>query len=261
MAASTLRTADYLNARGDLRIRTAIVSVARKEGLVTEYDHEKEMVVPGIATVMRLCGVNMLSTGGTYKKLEELGGGTDLVQISEFAKPAKAVALLRKLGAGEAEIADVLATEEILDGRVKTLQLPVYAGLLADKTNPKHMETLARLGIAPIDVVICNLYRFLERQSIEEIDVGGVTLLRAAAKNYMNVLPVPSVEDYQAVIKELNTGKQVSLALRERLAAKTFRLTSAYDQAIGEWIAEKVRIRLEKPVTVMIQNMQITGHP
>jgi phosphoribosylaminoimidazolecarboxamide formyltransferase/IMP cyclohydrolase len=142
---------------------------------------------------------------------------------------------------------------EILGGRVKTLHPAVHGGILARRT-PEHLAELAGHGIAPVDLVVCNLYPFAatvakpgvtEPEAIEEIDIGGVTLLRAAAKNFESVTVVCDPADYAAVLREAEVkakaeAKPLNLSLNRRLALKAFRHTAAYDAAIATWLSGTV---------------------
>ena len=131
----------------------------------------------------------------------------------------------------------------MLDGRVKTLHPKVAGGILAIRGRAEHMRALAEHGIAPIDMVVVNLYRFEEvaaragaplEELIENIDIGGPTMIRAAAKNYQDVAVVVSPDDYSAILEELRAGGgDLSLATRWRLAKKAFRTTADYDSAIS----------------------------
>ena len=141
-------------------------------------------------------------------------------------------------------VSELTGHPEMLDGRVKTLHPAIYAGILADRSRPAHLEQLAEHGYAPIDIVACNLYPFAATiespgasldDAIENIDIGGVTLLRAAAKNYASVLPVVDPDDYDAVIARLREKSDDS-EWRRRLAAKTFRHISSYDSQIAGYL-------------------------
>jgi phosphoribosylaminoimidazolecarboxamide formyltransferase/IMP cyclohydrolase len=199
-------------APGDVQVRRALLSVSDKRGLV---DFARGLTGLGIAIV---------STGGTARELADEGIQTQSVE-------------------------DYTGFAEILDGRVKTLNPRIYAGLLAVRSDHEHVETLNRLGIAPIDLVCVNLYPF-ERVSaqrpvddeevIENIDVGGPTLIRAAAKNHPFTAVVVSPESYDAVLEELgSSGGRLSSRTRETLAAEAFAYTARYDATISRWFAER----------------------
>ncbi len=185
--------------------RRALLSVTDKSGLAD------------FAGALSRKGVELVSTGGTMKALE--AAGLPVTSVSA-----------------------VTGFPEILGGRVKTLHPHVHGGVLADKDDPSHMKTLKEHGIAPFDVVCVNLYNFAEaarkglglKAAVEEIDIGGPTLLRASAKNFHSVLVVPGTVYYDRVLAELDSG--FSLALRKVMAAETFRLVSAYDAMIADYL-------------------------
>jgi phosphoribosylaminoimidazolecarboxamide formyltransferase/IMP cyclohydrolase len=194
-----------------LPIRRAILSVTDKSGLVE------------FARFLSDAGVELVSTGGTRKKLAEAG------------LPVKSVS-------------EVTGFPEILGGRVKTLHPHVHAGILADKDNPEHLETLETLGLAPFDLICVNLYNFAQarargldlKAAVEEIDIGGPTMLRASAKNFHSVLVVPGVQHYPRVMQELSANAmQAPLPLRKDLAAETFKATAAYDGMIADYLGSK----------------------
>ena len=190
-----------------LPIRRAILSVTDKTGL-TDF-----------ARFLADRKVELVSTGGTQKTLEKAG------------IPVTAVS-------------DVTHFPEILGGRVKTLHPHIHAGILANKDKEDHLATLKELGIAPFDLVCVNLYDFagaVERnlsleQAVEEIDIGGPCMLRAAAKNFHSVLVVPSPEWYPAVEEELAHDGTVSLEFRQKLASRAFDATSRYDALITSYL-------------------------
>jgi len=197
---------------GEVRIRRALLSVSDKRGLVD------------FARGLQELGVEILSTGGTARELGEAGIETRSVE-------------------------DYTGFPEILDGRVKTLNPRIYAGLLAVRSNPGHMSTLGEHAIEPIDVVCVNLYPF-ERVSnqrgaedhevIENIDIGGPTLIRAAAKNFPFSAVVVRPESYDAVLDELRRSDgRLSEPTREALAMEAFGYTARYDAAISRWFSEK----------------------
>jgi len=185
----------------------ALLSVYDKTGLV-EFGR-------GLAEL----GFELVASGGTARALSQAGlSVTQIDQITGFP--------------------------EILGGRVKTLHPAVHGGILARRT-PEHLAELENHGITPIDLVACNLYPFVETvrrpdvteaQAVEEIDIGGVTLLRAAAKNFESVIVVCDPADYEGVLNALRSG-EVPLDERRRLALKAFRHTAAYDAAIANWLA------------------------
>ncbi len=198
----------------DLRkIHRALLSVSDKSGLVD------------LARTLAGLQIELISTGGTRKSLAEAG------------LPVK-------------DISEVTGFPEILDGRVKTLHPRVHGGILAIRDNPEHQATLQAQGIAPIDLVVCNLYPFeatLARPGsrhediIENIDIGGPSMVRSAAKNYHDVAIVTDPIQYPAIIEELRANRgSLSLHTREHLAAVAFMRTAAYDSAITTYFASRV---------------------
>jgi phosphoribosylaminoimidazolecarboxamide formyltransferase/IMP cyclohydrolase len=201
-----------VSAPGDVRIRRALLSVSDKRGLVD--------FARGLAKL----GVEIVSTGGTAQELE--GGGLEVRAVEDYT-----------------------GFPEMLDGRVKTLNPRIYAGLLAIRSEPDHVETLNDHDIEPIDLVCVNLYPFEavsqrrgvdERDVIENIDIGGPTLIRAAAKNHPFTAVVVTPESYDAVLEELRQNDGLlSARTRESLALEAFALTARYDAAISRWFAER----------------------
>ena len=190
-----------------LPIRRAILSVTDKSGLVE------------FATFLTSRGVELISTGGTQKALEAAG------------LPVTAVST-------------VTGFPKILGGRVKTLHPKIHAGILANKDEPQHMQTLAEKGIRPFDLVCVNLYDFagaVERhlsleQAVEEIDIGGPCMLRAAAKNFHSILVLPSPQWYTAAMEELEKDTTVGLEFRQIMASRAFEATSRYDALITSYL-------------------------
>ena len=190
-----------------LPIRRAILSVTDKSGLVE------------FATFLTSRGVELISTGGTQKALEAAG------------LPVTAVST-------------VTGFPEILGGRVKTLHPKIHAGILANKDEPTHMQTLADKGIRPFDLVCVNLYDFagaVERhlsleQAVEEIDIGGPCMLRAAAKNFHSILVLPSPQWYTAAMEEMEKDTTVGLEFRQVMASRAFEATSRYDALITSYL-------------------------
>jgi phosphoribosylaminoimidazolecarboxamide formyltransferase/IMP cyclohydrolase len=199
-------------APGDVQVRRALLSVSDKRGLVE------------FARGLSELGIAIVSTGGTARELAEEGIQTQSVE-------------------------DYTGFPEILGGRVKTLNPRIHAGLLAVRSNHEHVDTLNRLGIAPIDLVCVNLYPFErisgrrgvdEEEIIENIDIGGPTLIRAAAKNHAFTAVVVSPESYDAVLEELgSSGGKLSTSTREILAMEAFGYTARYDATISRWFAER----------------------
>ncbi|WP_309661196.1 bifunctional phosphoribosylaminoimidazolecarboxamide formyltransferase/IMP cyclohydrolase [Sphingomonas sp.] len=190
-------------------INRALISLSDKTGLDT------------LAAGLARHGVELVSTGGTAAKLRELGHDVR-------------------------DIADLTGFPEIMDGRVKTLHPKVHGGLLGVRDNPAHCAAMDAHGIAPIDLVVVNLYPFeatvaggADRATIiENIDIGGPSMIRSAAKNHIHVAVVTDPADYAELLAELdhNSGA-TSLDLRKRLAAKAYALTASYDSIISQWFA------------------------
>ncbi len=169
--------------------------------------------------------------------LRELAGGLAELGFELLASGNTADAL-QAAGIPHRSVAEVTGAPEILGGRVKTLHPAIHGGILADRSVPEHLDDLARQGIEPIDLVVCNLYPFSSEPSVELIDIGGPTMLRAAAKNFAHVGAVVSPHDYGPVLDELRQAGALSEATRRRLARKAFAHTAAYDAAIVSWLDE-----------------------
>lgn len=188
-------------------IKRALISVFDKAGIVE------------FARALRNTGVELISTGGTYKLLKE--DGIDVEEVAEVTK-----------------------APEMLDGRVKTLHPVIHGGILAIRDNMEHMETLKERNIDTIDLVCVNLYPFFEKakeglsfeDTVEFIDIGGPTMLRSAAKNFKDVVVICDASDYSLVLKEISEVGDVSFETRKYLAMKVFNLTTAYDSAICEFL-------------------------
>lgn len=193
-------------------IKRALISVSDKTGIVE------------LAKELESLGVEIISTGGTAKVLSD--NGIKVINIS-----------------------DVTGFPECLDGRVKTLHPNVHGGILAMRNNPDHLKQIKDLGIEPIDMVVINLYPFKEtilkghvelEEAIENIDIGGPTMIRAAAKNYQDVVVVVDPSDYKMVIDEIKTSKDVSVKIKFKLAYKVFEHTSHYDTLIAKYLRDKI---------------------
>lgn len=189
----------------------ALISVSDKTGIV---ELAKDFVS---------LGIEIISTGGTYGKLKE--AGVPAIEISELT-----------------------GFPECLDGRVKTLHPAVHAGLLAMRSNPSHMKQLADLNVETIDIVVVNLYPFkatilkdhvTREEAVENIDIGGPTMLRSAAKNYQDVAVVVDPRDYEKVLSELKEKKEVSLDTKFYLMQKVFMHTSSYDTLIADYLKKQ----------------------
>lgn len=189
----------------------ALISVSDKNGIL---DFAKELAA---------LGFEIISTGGTYTLLQEAG-----VKVTP--------------------VSNVTGFPECLDGRVKTLHPNVHAGILSIRSNPHHMEQLDQLQIQPIDLVAVNLYPFKQtilkpgctlEEAVENIDIGGPTMLRSAAKNYNDVTVLVDPSDYAVVLDELKTKQKVSAETNFYLAGKVFQHTAHYDAMIASYLSGK----------------------
>ncbi len=196
------------------RVTRALLSVSDKEGLIE------------FARALAAHGIELVSTGGTAKAIA--ASGLKVVDVS-----------------------DLTGFPEMMDGRVKTLHPNVHGGLLAIRDNADHANSMKAHGIAPIDLLVVNLYPFEatvekgagDEDCIENIDIGGPAMIRAAAKNHDDVAVVVEPSDYHALLTELASHQgATTLTLRKRLAAKAYARTAAYDAAISNWFAAKLKI-------------------
>ena len=192
----------------NIAVRRALISVSDKTGLAP------------FARTLAARGVEIISTGGTAKALAD--AGVPVIGIS-----------------------DITGFPEMLEGRVKTLHPNVHGGILADRDKPDHMATLSEHAIQPIDLVCVNLYPFAAtiarpdvtlEDAVENIDIGGPSMVRSAAKNHHGVAIVVDPADYVVVLEELEQTNLLSLKTRKRLAAKAFAHTAAYDSAIADYL-------------------------
>ncbi len=204
----------------------AIISVSDKSGVVDFARGLKEL------------GIEIFSTGGTRKSLE--AAGIEINSVSELT-----------------------GFPEILDGRVKTLHPAVHGGILARRDLPQHLAELAKNRIEPIDMVVVNLYPFVETvskpgvsldEALENIDIGGPSMIRSAAKNFSSVLGVVDPGDYDAILQKLRQGN-IDLEYRKRLAQKAFQHVALYDTAIAQYLneetfPEEMTIALKKASTL-----------
>lgn len=158
----------------------------------------------------------------------------------ELISSGGTAAELRKVELPVNEVAELVGFPEILDGRVKTLHPAIHGGILARRDVPEHMQQLEQHGITPIDVVVVNLYPFAGQPSIELIDIGGVALIRAAAKNHDAVAVLTDPADYSVVLSELKLYHEVTEPTRRRLAARAFAHTAGYDARIAAWLNSTV---------------------
>ena len=188
--------------------KRALISVFYKDGVVE------------FAKFLESKGVEIISTGGTYRVLKE--SGVNCIEVNE-----------------------VTDFPEMLDGRVKTLHPFIHGGILAIRGNEEHMKTIEEHKINPIDYVVVNLYPFFEKvkedglsfeEKVEFIDIGGPTMLRAAAKNFQDVVVISDQNDYGKVMKEIEEQGEVSYKTKKKLAGKVFNLMGAYDSAIANFM-------------------------
>lgn len=209
-------------------MKRALVSVSDKSGLVP--------FVQGLVDA----GYEIISTGGTKRTLEEAG----LHPIS---------------------ISDVTGFPEIMDGRVKTLHPNVHGALLCVRDNPEHVKAIRDLGIQDIDLVCVNLYPFKEtvqkpdvthEEIIENIDIGGPSMLRSASKNYRYIPVLCDPADYDKVLEEIRTNGETSLDTREHLAAKVFRHTARYDAMIADYLTKKTDEKFPESLTITFDKVQ-----
>ena len=188
--------------------KRALISVSDKRGIVE------------FAKNLAKLGWEIISTGGTAKVLKKAG-----IKITPIKK--------------------ITGSKEAFDGRMKTISFNVASGILFDRNNPKHIKQVKALKIKPIDLIVVNLYPFQavikgkisEDVAIENIDIGGPTMIRAAAKNYKNVTVVIDKKDYKIVLKELKKNGEIKEKTRKKLALKVYKLTSSYDSTIYNYFS------------------------
>jgi phosphoribosylaminoimidazolecarboxamide formyltransferase/IMP cyclohydrolase len=190
------------------KIERALISLTDKSG------------IEGFARELEQLGIEILSTGGTAKKMRD--NGIAVKDVAEFT-----------------------GFPEMLDGRVKTLHPKVHGGILAQRDNPKHQAQMKEHGLLPVDLIAVNLYAFDKatadpactlENAIENIDIGGPTMLRAAAKNFRDVTVIVDPADYPQVLAEIKETGNTTIKTRFKLARKVFALTSKYDTAIINWL-------------------------
>ncbi|OCC15544.1 Inosine monophosphate cyclohydrolase [Dissulfuribacter thermophilus] len=193
------------------KIQRALISVTDKTG-VAEFAKELEKL-----------GVEIVSTGGTAR-------------------------VMREAGVSVKDVSELTGFPEMMDGRVKTLHPKVHGGILAIRDNKEHVRQMEDNGVPAIDLVVVNLYAFEKTvqkpdvtlaEAIENIDIGGPTLLRSSAKNFRYVTVITDPDDYEVVLNEMKqNGGETTLETRFRLARKVFELTSNYDKAITEYLSK-----------------------
>ena len=206
----------------NLKVKNALISVSNKDNLV-----------PLLKTLKKF-KINIISSGGTFTSIKRLGyKSTELSKYTGF--------------------------KEMLDGRVKTLHPKIHAGILHDRDNKKHKNEMNRQNFPAIDLIVVNFYPFQKivtnkknpKKIIENIDIGGPTMVRAAAKNFKNVTIITNKSDYESLIKELETFKgKTSLKFREFMSSKAFGLTAYYDAMIANWFNKKLNIQFPERKTI-----------
>ena len=212
----------------NLKVKNALISVSNKENLVS------------LIKTLNKFNINIISSGGTYSSIKRLGYKcTELSKYTGF--------------------------KEMLDGRVKTLHPKIHAGILHDRQNKKHRSEMSKQNFPAIDLIVVNFYPFQKivtgtkspKKIIENIDVGGPTMVRAAAKNFKNVAIVTSNNDYKDLISELETLKgKTSLKFRELMSSKAFGLTAYYDAMIAHWFNTKLKIQFPERKTIFGRKLQ-----
>jgi len=205
-----------------LSVKNALISVSNKENLVS------------LLKTLKKFNINIISSGGTHASIKKLG--YECTELSKFT-----------------------GFKEMLDGRVKTLHPKIHAGILHDRKNKKHTNEMSKKNFPAIDLIVVNFYPFQKivrnknnpKQIIENIDIGGPTMVRAAAKNFKNVTIITNISDYGSLIKELETFKgKTSLKFREFMSSKAFGLTAYYDAMIANWFNTKLKIQFPERKTI-----------
>ncbi len=209
-------------------IKNALISVSDKENLSQ------------ILKVLKKFNVKVISSGGTYTYIKKLG--YECTEVSKYT-----------------------GFKEMLDGRVKTLHPKIHAGILHDRQNKKHQNEMAKQNFPAIDLIIVNFYPFQKivlksknfKNIIENIDIGGPTMVRAAAKNFNNVTIITNKQDYNSLIKEINHNKgKTTLKFRELMSSKAFGLTAYYDAMISNWFNKKLKINFPERKTIFGRKLQ-----
>ncbi|MAC44633.1 MAG: bifunctional phosphoribosylaminoimidazolecarboxamide formyltransferase/inosine monophosphate cyclohydrolase [Pelagibacteraceae bacterium] len=212
----------------NLKVKNALISVSNKENLVS------------LLKTLKKFNINIISSGGTYVSIKKLG-----YQCTELSR--------------------YTGFKEMLDGRVKTLHPKIHAGILHDRQSKKHKSEMSKQNFPSIDLIVVNFYPFQKivltsknpKQIIENIDVGGPTMVRAAAKNFNNVTIITNKNDYESLIKELENLKgKTSLKFREFMSSKAFGLTAYYDAMIANWFNKKLKIEFPERKTIFGRKLQ-----
>ena len=210
------------------RIKNALISASDKENLTS------------LLKILKKFSVKIISSGGTY-------------------------ACIKKLGYECTELSKYTGFKEMLDGRVKTLHPKIHAGILHDRKNVDHLNEMAKQKFPAIDLIVANFYPFQKivmntnnsKSVIENIDVGGPTMVRAAAKNFNNVTIITNKDDYKYLISELEKNKgSTTLKFRELMASKAFGLTAYYDAMIANWFNKKLEIDFPERKTIFGRKLQ-----
>jgi len=211
------------------KIKNALISVSDKENLVA------------LLKILKKFNIKIISSGGTYASIKKLG-----YQCTELSK--------------------YTGFKEMLDGRVKTLHPKIHAGILHDRKNKKHRKEMSKQNFPSIDLIVVNFYPFQKivmntpsaKNIIENIDIGGPTMVRAAAKNFKNVSIITNKNDYKHLINELekNNGS-TTLKFRELMSSKAFGLTAYYDALIANWFNKKLKIEFPERKTIFGRKLQV----
>ena len=210
------------------KIRNALISVSNKESLTA------------LLKVLKKFNIKIISSGGTYNSI-------------------------RKLGYECTELSKYTGFKEMLDGRVKTLHPKIHAGILHDRQNKKHQSEMYKQNFPAIDLLVVNFYPFQKivrntknaKNIIENIDIGGPTMVRAAAKNFNNVSIITNKNDYKHLIKEIEKNKgSTTLKFRELMSSKAFGLTAYYDAMIANWFNKKLKIEFPERKTIFGRKLQ-----
>jgi phosphoribosylaminoimidazolecarboxamide formyltransferase/IMP cyclohydrolase len=211
-----------------IKIKTALISISDKENLTS------------LLKVLKKFNIKIISSGGTYNSIKKLG--YDCTEISKYT-----------------------GFKEMLDGRVKTLHPKIHAGILHDRHNKKHQNEMNKQNFPAIDLIVVNFYPFQKvvtgtsnaKSIIENIDIGGPTMVRAAAKNFSNVSIVTSKNDYSHLIDEIEKNKgATTLSFRELMSSKAFGLTAYYDAMIANWFNKKLKIDFPERKTIFGKRLQ-----
>ena len=212
----------------NLKVKNALISVSNKGNLIS------------LLKTLKKFNIKIISSGGTYASIRKLG--YECVELSKYT-----------------------GFKEMLDGRVKTLHPKIHAGILHDRHNKKHKSEMSKQNFPAIDLIIVNFYPFQKivlntknsKKIIENIDIGGPTMVRAAAKNFKNVSIVTNKDDYKSLIEELETFKgKTSLKFRELMSSKAFGLTAYYDSMIANWFNKKLKIKFPERKTIFGRKLQ-----